>query len=76
MKNWGTQGKMNPFNEVYDLVFQMTVRMATCRELSEDKEVVNRLAKNYWDIEKKRNPHLHSPSLVTKSRSEKKTAGD
>jgi len=56
MKEWGTEGKMNPFNEVYDLVFQMTVRMATCRELSEDREAVTRLAKNYWDIEKNGTP--------------------
>ena len=30
----------------------MTVRMASCRELSEDREAITRLAKNYWEVEK------------------------
>lgn len=30
----------------------MTVRMASCRELSEDREAVSRLAKHFLDIEK------------------------
>ena len=33
-------------------MFQLTVRMASCRELSEDKEAVVQLAKDYIDIEK------------------------
>ncbi|KAF8804683.1 cytochrome P450 [Phlegmacium glaucopus] len=52
MKDWGTEGKINPFKDIYNLVFQMTVRMASCRELSENKETVSRLAKHYWDMEK------------------------
>ena len=34
----------------------MTVRMASCRELSEDGEAVSRLAKHYWAIEKSATP--------------------
>jgi hypothetical protein len=30
----------------------MTVRMASCRELSEDREAIAQLAKKYWEIEK------------------------
>jgi hypothetical protein len=30
----------------------MTVRMASCRELSEDREAIAQLAKIYWEIEK------------------------
>jgi len=30
--------------------------MSTCRELSEDKEAVSRVAKHYWDIEKSATP--------------------
>jgi sterol 14-demethylase len=56
MKDWGTEGKINPFNEVYDVVFQMTVRMASCRELSEDRDAVSRLAKHYWAIERNATP--------------------
>ena len=33
-------------------MFQLTVRVATCKELSEDKEAVNRLAEHYWNLEK------------------------
>ena len=74
MKEWGTEGKMNPFNELYDvslhlsrfhmfiidliiqLVFQLTVRMASCRELSENREAIALLSKNYWEIEKNGTP--------------------
>jgi len=34
----------------------MTVRMATCKELSEDREVVKQLAKIYREIEKSASP--------------------
>lgn len=34
----------------------MTVRMASCRELSEDREAVSRLAKHYWAVEKNATP--------------------
>ena len=34
----------------------MTVWMATCRKLCENPEVVGRLAKNYWEIEKNGTP--------------------
>jgi hypothetical protein len=33
-------------------VIQMTVRMASCKELSEDREAIAQLAKKYWEIEK------------------------
>ncbi|KAG6829615.1 hypothetical protein H0H92_004022 [Tricholoma furcatifolium] len=56
MKGWGKEGTLNPFKEVYDLVFQMTVRLATCRELSEDKESISQLAGHYWELEKSATP--------------------
>ena len=34
----------------------MTVRMASCRELSENRETIARLAKNYLEIEKNGTP--------------------
>jgi sterol 14-demethylase len=34
----------------------MTVRMATCRELAEDKGAVDELAQHYWNIEKSATP--------------------
>lgn len=34
----------------------MTVRMATCRELADDKQAVKKLAQYYWNIEKSATP--------------------
>jgi sterol 14-demethylase len=38
------------------LVFQMTVRMATCRELAEDKQAIQNLRKYYFDMEQSNTP--------------------
>ncbi|KAG6816872.1 hypothetical protein H0H87_002193 [Tephrocybe sp. NHM501043] len=51
LEGWGFQGRIQPFREVYDLAFQTTIRVATCRELSEDRETINSLAQAYWDFE-------------------------
>ncbi|RDB26871.1 Lanosterol 14-alpha demethylase [Hypsizygus marmoreus] len=56
MSDWGREGSIDPFKEVYELVFQMTVHLVTCRELSEDKESIAKLAKHYWDLEKSVTP--------------------
>ncbi|KAJ8523130.1 hypothetical protein ONZ45_g407 [Pleurotus djamor] len=56
MLDWGKEGRINPFQEVYDLVFQMTVRMATCSELAEDKDAIKKLADTYWRLEKSATP--------------------
>jgi hypothetical protein len=34
----------------------MTVRMASCRELSEDREAIDQVAKNFWKIEQNGTP--------------------
>ncbi|KAF9457598.1 cytochrome P450 [Collybia nuda] len=56
MDSWGKEGRIDPFKHVYDLVFQMTVRMATCRELSTDLDAVTRLQGLYWTLEKSATP--------------------
>jgi len=38
------------------MVFQMTVRLATCKELADDKQAVGKLEQLYWDIEKSATP--------------------
>ena len=38
------------------LVFQMTVRMATCRELADDKQAIQDARKHYFDIEQSSTP--------------------
>ena len=56
MDGWGDSGKINPFNDIYYIVFQMTVRMATCRELAEDSVAVDQLFRLYWKLEKSATP--------------------
>ena len=53
----------------------MTVRMATCSELSEDRAAISRLAKHYWDIEKNSPPlSVLFPWLPSFARKAKKKA--
>ncbi|KAJ7184289.1 cytochrome P450 [Mycena filopes] len=44
MGDWGRSGKIDPFQETYNLLFQMTIRMATCRELADDPHDTARLS--------------------------------
>lgn len=57
------------------LVFQMTVRMATCKELAEDPDSIDRLAKHYWDLEKSATPvHLLLPWFPGTAKRQNKTS--
>ena len=38
------------------MVFQITIRAASCKEVSDDPEAVKRVAKLYWDAEKGSTP--------------------
>ncbi|KAJ7127667.1 cytochrome P450 [Mycena epipterygia] len=56
MEAWGPAGSINPFTEVYKLVFQVTVRMASCRELADDPAAVERLSQLYWTLQTSATP--------------------
>ena len=56
MDGWGDSGKINPFDDIYYVVFQMTVRMATCREFADDSVTVDQLFGLYWKLEKSATP--------------------
>ncbi|KAJ6547030.1 cytochrome P450 [Mycena capillaripes] len=56
MDNWGESGKMNPFKEMHDLVFQMTVRMGTCSELADNPETTARLSELFLLHEQSASP--------------------
>ena len=72
---WGDSGKINPFNDVYYLVFQMTVRMATCRALAEDWAAIDRLFRLYWTLEKSATPvGVLLPWFPSKASRDKKQA--
>jgi hypothetical protein len=54
--DWGTEGTMNPFKDIYDLVFTMTVRMASCKDLASDPATIRQLSDLYWKLEKSATP--------------------
>ncbi|PPQ80150.1 hypothetical protein CVT26_011784 [Gymnopilus dilepis] len=56
MEGWGKKGRMDPFKNIYDLVFQMTVRMASCSELANDIPTMNEIQRLYWILEKSATP--------------------
>jgi hypothetical protein len=56
MKDWGSEGKMNPFKDIYELVFQMTIRMASCQELAGDPAMIRKMSDLYWKLEKSATP--------------------
>jgi hypothetical protein len=56
MEAWGTEGKMNPFKDIYDLIIQMTVRIASCEELAADQRSVQNMSDLYWKLEKSATP--------------------
>jgi sterol 14-demethylase len=56
MERWGKRGRIDPFKSIYDLVFQMTVRMASCDELAKDLETMEKIQSLYWTLEKSATP--------------------
>ncbi|KAF9546460.1 cytochrome P450 [Agrocybe pediades] len=56
MELWGKSGKIDPFKNIYDLVFQMTVRMSTCGELARDLDTIEKIQSLYWTLEKSATP--------------------
>ncbi|KIK68607.1 hypothetical protein GYMLUDRAFT_153403 [Collybiopsis luxurians FD-317 M1] len=47
MESWGNSGTFDPFDNIYELIFQLTVRSLSCSEISDDPCVVARLKKLY-----------------------------
>jgi hypothetical protein len=56
MKTWGTAGKMDPFKDIYVLIFQMSIRMASCDELATDAKTVHHISELYFRHEKSTTP--------------------
>ncbi|KAF8550961.1 cytochrome P450 [Imleria badia] len=49
-RHFAHEGSFNPFNDVYNTVFRMTVRMASCRSLAEDNQCLNQLGSLYEEL--------------------------
>ncbi|KAG8716757.1 hypothetical protein FRC08_008847 [Ceratobasidium sp. 394] len=56
MIKWGDQGKFDPFEDMYSIVFQLTIRAAACREIADSVDSCKRLEKLYWACEKGTTP--------------------
>ncbi|EPQ52237.1 cytochrome P450 [Gloeophyllum trabeum ATCC 11539] len=72
MGSWGSSGRFDPFERVYDLVFQTTVRSLTCVEIADDAAVVARLKHLYGRLDSGTTPAtvllpwFPSPAMVKK----------
>ncbi|KAG8716756.1 hypothetical protein FRC08_008846, partial [Ceratobasidium sp. 394] len=69
MVKWGTSGKFDPFEDVYSIVFQLTIRATACREIADSVESCKRMEKLYWLVEKASTPTtVLMPWLPSKAR--------
>ncbi|KAJ7656668.1 cytochrome P450 [Mycena rosella] len=72
MAGWSSEGTMDPFKELNDIVFQLTVRLGSCRELAEDLDAVARMSQLLDNLEKAATPAaLLLPWLPTAARKAK-----
>ena len=56
MEPRGVEGKMEPFKDNYDVVFQIIVRMASCQELATSPRSIQIMNDLYWKLEKSTAP--------------------
>ncbi|KAF9445805.1 cytochrome P450 [Macrolepiota fuliginosa MF-IS2] len=47
MERWGTTGRFDPFENIYELTFQTTIRALSCGEIADDLALVSRIKKMY-----------------------------
>ncbi|KDQ18008.1 hypothetical protein BOTBODRAFT_155012 [Botryobasidium botryosum FD-172 SS1] len=52
MDTWPQSGRANPFDNIYRLVFQMTVRALALKELADSPAALEELSRLYWGVEK------------------------
>ncbi|KAF8155617.1 cytochrome P450 [Crassisporium funariophilum] len=72
MESWGSSGKFDPFDKVYELLFQLTIRSLSCTEISDDPFLVARLKKLYDTLDTGTTPAtvlvpwLPTPAMIKK----------
>ncbi|KAF8879392.1 cytochrome P450 [Infundibulicybe gibba] len=75
MTQWGKSGRIDPFDNIYELVFSMTLRMATSREATCDANVVRRLMHMYQVLQESATPTaLLLPWLPSRAKRDKAMA--
>ncbi|KAH7922777.1 cytochrome P450 [Leucogyrophana mollusca] len=78
MESWGPAGTFDPFEKIYELVFQTTVRSLSCEEIADDPALVSRLKKLYDTLDSGTTPAtvllpwLPGPSMIRKLLATKK----
>ncbi|KAH8115445.1 cytochrome P450 [Phellopilus nigrolimitatus] len=55
-EKWSGNGQFDPFNDIYNTVFQLTIRAASCLEIADDPVAVKRVMQLYWDMENSVSP--------------------
>jgi len=69
----GPAGLMNPFESIYRIVFQLTVRVVGCNDITEDPELLGRTLKLYEYIDSSATatavmfPWFPSPAVVKRT---------
>ncbi|KAG6335446.1 hypothetical protein ID866_3645 [Astraeus odoratus] len=72
MESWGISGTLDPFEKIYELLFQTTVRSIASSDIADDLELVSRLKKLYDDLDSGTTPAtvllpwLPGPGMVKK----------
>ncbi|KAG5351373.1 hypothetical protein C0989_006807 [Termitomyces sp. Mn162] len=72
MESWGTSGRFDPFESIYSLLFQTTLRSLSCAEISDDPITVERLKKLYDTLDNGTTPAtillpwLPAPAMIKK----------
>ncbi|KAF7974038.1 hypothetical protein HWV62_13569 [Athelia sp. TMB] len=56
MEAWGNDGRLDPFDKINNLVFQMTVRMASCSELASNDDDVQHMHELYLKLQRSATP--------------------
>ncbi|KEP51010.1 cytochrome P450 family 6 protein, partial [Rhizoctonia solani 123E] len=56
MSGWGETGKFDPFDVIYTMVFQLTLRAAGAQEIADSVEKCKEVEKLYWRVEKGSTP--------------------
>ncbi|KAF7763505.1 hypothetical protein Agabi119p4_8042 [Agaricus bisporus var. burnettii] len=51
MERWGNSGKFDPFEKIYELTFQTTIRSLSCSEIADDLELVSRIKQLYDQLD-------------------------
>ncbi|KAF8884914.1 cytochrome P450 [Gymnopilus junonius] len=72
MEGWGQSGKFDPFDKVYEVLFQLTIRSLSCVEISDDPALVARLKVLYDTLDTGTTPAtvllpwLPTPAMIKK----------